>query len=398
MLKYFVLFILFIHQVAMGQDLLMSYVAPTRVLRAKGYQIEGNADFFKTSKMLSEKGESEALPEGQSFSRIQGSFAGYYGATNDLQFGGGVRFRQNQAKFLDGTEEIAATGTGLESVFASLKFAFKPVDRMQYTLEGLFRYRTYSNDEFDIATGDKESLVLGDVGNEISVGAGMTYSSRTNNFVTLRGGYRSAGSDISDEIYYQLEAAMAWRYFALVAGVDGTVSLGNDPFEGDEASRPIYNTGGTFLYNSKNREVVAPYAGINIGLGDHWRVELRGAQVVMGKSTDAGTSFGVSLIRRFEKSDVRFVDNKFKTYDLEANVTKVSPKKNYVVIDKGLGDDFTKGMNVDLFEFDYVGGNVLVASGVVAKVKSDSAIVKITQRYNKKKEIKEGLVVRGRMK
>ena len=55
-------------------------------------------------------------------------------------------------------------------------------------------------------------------------------------------------------------------------------------------------------------------------------------------------------------------------------------------------------MRVDFFEFDYIGGNVLVATGVIIKTKSDSAIVKITQRFNTKKELKEGLIGRATLK
>ena len=53
---------------------------------------------------------------------------------------------------------------------------------------------------------------------------------------------------------------------------------------------------------------------------------------------------------------------------------------------------------MDFFEFDYIGGNVLVASGVIVKTNSDTAIVKITERFNQKKELKEGLIGRTTLK
>ena len=52
-------------------------------------------------------------------------------------------------------------------------------------------------------------------------------------------------------------------------------------------------------------------------------------------------------------------------------------------------------MRFDFFEFDYVGGNILIAAGVVIQAKSDSSIVKITQTYNTKKEMKEGIIGRA---
>ena len=54
-----------------------------------------------------------------------------------------------------------------------------------------------------------------------------------------------------------------------------------------------------------------------------------------------------------------------------------------------------KDLEIDFYEFDYVGGNILLARGTVIQSKSSSAIVKITHRYNTKKELKEGTVARG---
>ena len=190
---------------------------------------------------------------------------------------------------------------------------------------------------------------------------------------------------------------MVWKHVGLVAGVNGISSMNNDPFESVPEERPNLNAQ-TRLYNSINREMIAPYAGINIALGNTWRVELRGSQVVSGTSTALGSIFGINLIRRSEKSTTRLLDNKFKTYDLEATVTKVSPKKEFLEIDKGIADDITKGMRMDFFEFDYIGGNVLVASGIVVKTKSETAVVQITQRFNQKKELKEGLIGRATLK
>lgn len=392
-MKYFLFFILLsTHSFAQT-----SYVAPTKVLKAKGYQLGVYNDYFKTDKMFDDKGKKEEFVDDVKNTRIQSEISGQYGATNDLQFGVGFRFRQNATKYTLNGEEETATSSGLQSTFLNLMFAFKPVDRIQYTLEGTFRYSPYTNDEFDETTDSTNDIILGDSGNEMSAGLGMTYMGAGQNFFTLRGGYRRPGSEISHEIYWQAEGAMAWKYVALIAGVDGVSSLKNDPYEDDEANRPNYNTASN-LYNTKNREWITPYAGINFALGDSWRIELRGSHVVSGVSTDQGTTFGFNLIRRVDKTETRLVDSKFKTYDIEATVTKISPKKEYVVIDKGIADDFNKGMRIDFFEFDYVGGNVLVASGVIIKTKSDSAIVKITQRFNNKKELKEGLIGRATLK
>lgn len=372
-----------------------SYVAPTKILFKKGYQLGISGDVFTTSTRKDKDGKTVKFEDGESFSRTQGEVIGYYGLTGNLQVGGGARFRQNNSTRLTPVTLIEdnETSTGIESTFLTLTYAFEPVDRIQYTLEGLFRYRPYTNEE---STPTNEApLVLGDQGSEFSGGLGFRYTSKTNNSVSLRVGYRKPGDELSSEIYWQAEGALVFKYIALIAGVDGVNSMKNDPYEDDPVNKANYYTGSTALYNSINREFITPYAGFNVALGKSWRVELRGSQVVSGRSTDIGTGFGVSLIRRVDDKAGAKVDSQFKEYDFEGTITKISPKKGFVVIDKGMGDDVQKGMKIDFFEFDYVGGNILLARGTVISVKADSAIVKISHLYNTKKELKEGIVARG---
>lgn len=373
-----------------------SYVFPTRILNKKGYQLGVTGEYWKSSKRVDKDGKKFPFEDGESFNRIQTEVSGFYGLTENLQIGGGVRYRQNASKVLNSsTNEIdSETSSGVQSTFVNLVFAFKPVGQLYYAIDGTFRYTPYTNEES--SASKPGNLILGDDGNEYSVGAGVTYASKSNNFISLRGGYRKPGQDLSGELYYQVEAALAWSYVALIAGVDGVSSMGNDPYENDTANRPVFETGSTGLYHGINREWIAPYAGINFALGKTWRVEFKGSQVVSGKSTDLGTNFGVSLIRRVdEKKTTEITDSRFKDYDFEASITKISPKKGFVVIDKGVAEDVQKGMKIDFYEFDYVGGNILLASGLVIQTKADSSIVKITHLYNTKRELKEGVVARG---
>jgi hypothetical protein len=366
-----------------------SYVAPTRILKKKGSQISVSGDYFSSSKRIDKDGNKTSYDDGASFKRIQSEITGLYGLTENLQIGGGVRIRQNQAKSPITDSE---TSTGVQSTFLNLAYAFKPVDRLQYTLEGSIRYMPYTNEESNATSTAK--LMLGDEGPEYSAGLGVTYSSQSNNHLTARGGWRNPGKDLSNELYWQVEGALAWKFVALIAGVDGVSSMKSDPYENDEANRPLFNTGGSALYNSVNREWIAPYAGMNVALGTNWRMEFRGSQVISGRSTDLGTAFGVSLIRRVEDTKSK-ADTRFKDYDFEATISKISPKKGFVVIDKGLAEDIQKGMKIDFFEFDYVGGNILLASGIVLQTKADTAIVKITHTYQAKRELKVGSMARG---
>lgn len=371
-----------------------SYVPVTRLLKKEGYQLNLGADYFKTKSTADKNGTKTALPSGESFSRTQVELGGWYGAADNLQFGVGLRFRKNSSTFTNNGQEVTGTSSGIQSTLFSLMYSFKQQGQFQSALEGSFRYTPYTNKEHDSA----ENLVLGDDGNEIQAGLAGTYSFKNNSFLTARSGYRKPGKYISDEVYWQLEGAMAWKRIALVAGVDGVTSLHHDPYANSPSDRPAYNTGSSQLYNTSNREWITPYAGANFSIGQNWRVDLRAGQVVYGKSTDLGTTFGFQLVRRVEKQSEPVLDTQFKSYDLEATIKKISPQKGYAVIDKGMSDDVEKGMKFDFFEFDYVGGNVLIARGVVIQVKSSTAIVKITQRFNDKKDIKEGLVGRASLK
>ncbi len=376
-----------------------SYVPPTRVLKERGSEIRFSGDYFQTSKVVDQKGKRTSLTDGNSFSRYQGEIGGLFGLTDDFNAGLSARFRQQQSHFTSGTDDYTAKAGGIQSIAARFLFGFEPVNRTQFTLEGMFRYNPYSNDEIDASsTNDLNRLILGDQGNEYSLGLGVTYSSLSNNHYTFRGGWRRPGDDLSTEFYWNGEIALQFRYVAALLGVDGVTSLKNSTYESDPTDRPAWNQGASQLYNSINREWIAPYLGLNFSMGPAWRVEFKGSQVVAGRSTDLGTTFGISLVRRLDQSEEKLVDSQFKTYDLEATVTKVSEKKTYVVLDKGLSNDLEKGMKVDFFEFDYVGGNSLVARGVIIKVSAEKAIVKLTHRYNLAKEIKEGLVGRVTLK
>jgi hypothetical protein len=374
-----------------------SYVPATRVLKERGSQLSFGVDSFTTSKIVDQDGKSQSLLDGQSFRRYQGEVNGLFGLTDNFNAGLGVRFRHQTSTFTSGSEDISGKATGVQSLAARFLYGFDKVNRTQFTLEGHFRYVPYTNDEVD-ASSDLTRLALGDQGNEYSLGVGATYSSPSNNHYTLRGGWRRPGTDLSSEFYWNGEVALEFRYVAPLAGVDGVTSLKNATYESTPDNRPAWNTGSTGLYNSINREYIAPYVGLNLAFSSIWRVEFKASQVISGRSTDLGTGFALSFVRRVDQSNEKIIDSKFKTYDLEATVTKVSAKKSYVVIDKGLNDDIEKGMKFDFYDFDYVGGNTLVARGVVIKVSSDKAIVKLTHRFNMAKQLKEGLVGRASLK
>jgi hypothetical protein len=390
------LFIFMLCLLPVGALANVTYVPQTRLLSEGAYQMNVLVDTFQTFRPVDDKGRKDDY-ENQNFRRYQSEFGILYGIGKDFQLGGGARLRQQRGRYFrlgSDTEYTNANAYGLESVFATFQLGFDPVGDTRYMLEGSFRYRPYQNVEVNQNFTDFNRMALGDEGNEYSIGMAVTWPFLSNNFFTLRGGWRRPGDYLSTELYWQAELGWGWKYVALVAGVDGVNSLNNgDP------NRPNFYFPTTNLYHGLNREWIAPYAGGNLSLGEFWRLEVRATQVVRAKSYDLGTQVGFNLVRRVDKQDAtKRVDSRFKTYDIEATVTKVSPKREYVVIDKGLNNDIEKGLRFDFFEFDYLGGNILVAWGVVIQSKVESSIVKITHHYNLKKEIKEGLVGRASLK
>lgn len=376
-----------------------SYIPFAKTLDKKGYQFSLSGNYWQSSERIDYNGEKSDFPDGQSFKRIESEVNAQYGIARNFQVGGGFRYRNNQAKIDDGAGQIMdASSAGPESIFLNTIYLFEPYGRITYGLDGSYRYRPYTEDTVDVNNFNREKIILGELGNEYNLGILATYSSPSKNYLSFRTGFRDPGTDVSNEIYYQGEIALTWKYFAVVGGLDGIFSVKDDAYANDPQNKPLYNRGNSELYNGINRDYVAPYAGVNIALGKNWRAEFRGSQVMSGTSTDTGTQFGLTIAYRKETPPELIVDAKFKTYDLEAAVTKVSEKKNFVEIDKGLSSDIYKGMRVDLFEFDYLGGNVLVARGVVMQVKVDSAVVKISSRFNPAKEIKQGLIARMTLK
>ena len=51
-------------------------------------------------------------------------------------------------------------------------------------------------------------------------------------------------------------------------------------------------------------------------------------------------------------------------------------------------------MQVDFYYFDYVGGNELIARGVVIKTQVSKAVVQINKRYGRRR-VQEGTVIRA---
>jgi hypothetical protein len=373
------------------------YVAPARVLKPGAYELSSEARYWQSSSRFDTDGEEVPFLGDESFSYLEGEIIGRFSATKELQFSFAANFRQNAASVESpvGSQTYeSASSSGVQAISAIMTYAFDPVEKITYALEGFYRYHPYKNAQWDLIDPTSD-LVLGDDGGEYGVGLIGTYTSPSKNYLSFRGQYKRPGREISTELAWDIQGAIVWTKFAMVAGVQGVQSLNQDAYSEDPLLKPAINTGGTNLYNSINRQYVAPYIGANIALGKKWRLETRYQTVMNPRSYDSGSLISLAIASRTEPNNSDSIDQAFKEYEIEATVVKLSPKKQFVIIDKGLAQNVQKGQRFDLFHFDFVGGNILLGRAVVIQVNADQAVLRLTSRFSLKHEIKAGTVARG---
>ena len=122
---------------------------------------------------------------------------------------------------------------------------------------------------------------------------------------------------------------------------------------------------------------------------------IKGQTVASGVSTDKGNSIIVSLVWGTEGVTAESIKvDSFKEYQVDGSVLKASVRGNFIKIDQGLSTDVEKGMKFDIYQTDYFGGNVLVASGVAYEIGADWSIIKIVKKY-KEIDIQPGFAARG---
>jgi hypothetical protein len=183
-----------------------------------------------------------------------------------------------------------------------------------------------------------------------------------------------------------MEFAIAWQYFSMILGIENIYSLNQDAYSDNPEEKERLSRASSRDLNSINRSWTAPYFGVNVGLGDKWRMEFKSKARITSASSYIGNEVMFNLIRRNSKTnDFANKDASFKEYRYEGSVTKVSKSKRALTIDMGLEDGIEKGSKVDIYLFDYLEGNTLVASGYAVRVGTQKAIVKITKKYTKEK-------------
>lgn len=384
--------ILLCSQVALAKN---SYVSKTQTLNDGAYQLNLNTSYFLPSLHSDYNGTLISFDEGESYQRADLNFIGSYGISKNLEMSAGIRGRYIISTEVINAEDTVFTKSGIESVLAQIKYSFPVEDGFQYSFEANYRKALYSNEEYNPAE-DRQTVVLGDGGTDVSVGLGLTWYTSSQNFFSGRFLYRNPAEHLSSEIYSEIEGAIVWPAFTMLVGVENIYSMNQDPYADDPNSKPQMSNGSTYEYNSINRSWLAPYVGLHFATGQTGRIEFKAKSKVSGVSTDLGNEYTISFIKRTFGKDNSFAmkDAAFKEYKYDGVVTKITKDRKAVVIDIGLKKGIEKGDKVDFYHFDYLGGNQLIASGYAIKVGLSKSIVKITKRYSKIR-VEEGTVARS---
>jgi len=365
------------------------------LLNPKAYSMDFSEYVFSTTAYFDKNGTENALPADYSFMLSDTSFTLSYGYSSNLELSVMGRARYVSSQTTLSTDPKTLTKMGLESAQVGIKYQLPPVNNSFFAIGAKYRQTLYTNLKYDPPqSADNNVIVLGDDGSEYSIDLYSTFL-YNNARLDFDLSYVKPPNDLSQEIHYQAEALYQFKNFGGIIGVDGILSLKKDPYATDPDLKPKISKGATSLFNSINRERVSPYFG---ALYDFKKVtfEARGGVVMSGISTDKGyfALFNINLNSEGVTAESVKIDA-FKEYHIDGSVLKVSARGNFIKIDQGLSTDVEKGMAFDIYQTDYFGGNILVASGYVHEIGSDWSVIKLTKKYSDI-QIKPGFAARGK--
>jgi hypothetical protein len=366
------------------------------VLQKGGYSFDLIYQKIQTKSIFDEVGTNTELDIGEMYQFDEIDLIGNYGYSKNLQFRVGVKFRSIDSVEFDSNDSklYSVSDNGLQSALLGVHYIFDRVDNLIYRFEFDYRHFSYTNTVVT-NTNKHEFLAIGPDGRQIDFALALTYRPTSwNSYISAKIGYRMPGTNLSDQMIYQLELAKVWRYVAFFAGVDIAQSLNGDPYGAQNTQRPTLATGASQNFNAINPEATTPYAGLSIGLGDRWKIHFKGAQTVAGQNFDKQQIATVHL-EYFNTNPTgrNLYDEEFKDYAYEGDVNKISPSGEYATIGVGLSDGANIGDRVDIYKDDFLGGNELVGVGQIVKAGASTSIIKVIKLY--KGRVKEGMNARG---
>lgn len=370
------------------------YRAKAMLLRNKGYELRYDLKYFSQSARYNKDGEKIEDTEETSFTLIDNDLSLAYGIGNSIELRGSGRFRNVAGSKTVGNESFSPKKSGVESLMGEFLYAFPSKDQWRYGASVFYRQTLYSHNKALASSYANDTLELGDDGSEY--GGGIFFSKGNTGWIfdgELQ--FVSPANDLAREVRYQLGLNYKGNNWALLSGVEGVKSVGDDQYSDDVNNKPVSaSVNYTSLFDSINRSYMKPYLGINYAFKS-FMIGGKVTTTVSPISTDAGNEIFISFTtQNVGETEEKVKIERFKEYSIDGSVLKVSGRGNFVKIDQGLQSDVEKGKKFDIYQTDYFGGNELVAEGVVYEVGSDWSIIKLTKKY-KNIEIRPGFSARG---
>jgi hypothetical protein len=372
-----------------------------RTINEKEYEIVWKNTYSQTRNRWDVNGKGVTLEQGESYVVLDTEFSFFYSFIQDLQFETGVRARRVNSRRWDGNETQSVSNSAIESGYVSSMFSFKPVGNTLFSIEGTYRQFTYHNPTFRAATPD-EFVVMGDGGRSIQFGTSLSYYHSNDWISSFKVIYRNPSTDLSNEVNIFYEGASLMKGSGLYWGVDYLHSLKQDeydtsiPYTTATNNKPEIGRGAGYRYNSVNREWFKVYAGVNFNMSAKTHLRVASSYAINGKSTDQDWTTSLSLVISPVSTTLRQKRDKvFKEYTVEADIIKVSGSGKFIVINAGLEDGVRKGMVFDIFDFDFEGGNQLLAKAKAYRVNASESILVLTDKFRRIR-INKKHVARGR--
>lgn len=367
------------------------YHGGAELLNAKSYAIQTEASLFTPTAHFDVNGNKVGMDPNSAYRLIDTDLKISYGISSNLETSLFVKGRSVSSS--DGFNTV--DNRGPESAGIQSKYAFEAINSLRYAIGIRYRQTIYTNTRYTaLQTMPTDEVILGDDGSEYGVDLYSTYKATPSWKLDFKVGYNSPPNDLSSEIVLKAQALYQFKKLALLVGIDAIHSLNRDRFTDSPELKPRMNIGKTFQFNGINREMSAPYLGFNYSFNS-FLFYFRGQSIIAGKSTDKGNFLlaGINWNSAGTTPDSVKIDS-FKEYHVDGAVLIVSSGGNYIKIDQGLSTDVEKGGNFDIYQTDYFGGNVLVATGFVHEIGVDWSVIKLTKKY-KEIEIKPGFAARG---
>lgn len=356
--------------------------AQTEILSENSDALDLQYKSFTQSSSYDNSGNKLSQNAGDSFTLLDWNF----------KYSKGIKGKYEASSFLNYriVKSESQSSSAANSGFESAGFAGKYLIHSDNLLRSMFgvhlKKALFQNTQYTTASPPpSDKVALGDDGLEYGLDYFLTYYSNLKK-IDFQIGYNRPASNLSSEITYNIAAIFSANKWAFFGGGGGIFSLKNDSYTNSTSQKPLIGSGNSLLFNSTNREVMFLNAGAQYPI-DNFVLGLKGETVISGRSTDKGNSIFFNI--RWEPKSVivanaaisskDFADHK---YFADGFVEKVANKGEYLKINIGLDKKLYLGAFVDIFNINDYAKGIPVATGVISKVDSTTAIVKINTKYS----------------